>query len=153
MPRCARRRTVRFRGPLTGGPRHHPQEPHMLRSLLVRWIVVAIAFAITAGLLDGMDLSGGVTGALWIALVFGIVNAVIGTVLRILTLPLTVITLGLFSIIVNAFLLVIVDAISSDLTIDSFFWTAIWAAIILSFVGVIVDVLIRAILPGQRSRR
>jgi len=78
---------------------------------------------------------------------------VIGTVLRILTLPLTVITLGLFSIIVNAFLLVIVDAISSDLTIDSFFWTAIWAAIILSFVGVIVDVLIRAILPGQRSRR
>jgi putative membrane protein len=125
----------------------------MLRSLLVRWIVVAIAFAITAGLLDGMDLSGGVTGALWIALVFGIVNAVIGTVLRILTLPLTVITLGLFSIIVNAFLLVIVDAISSDLTIDSFFWTAIWAAIILSFVGVIVDVLIRAILPGQRSRR
>jgi putative membrane protein len=125
----------------------------MLRSLLVRWIVVAIAFAVTAGLLDGMDLSGGVTGALWIALVFGIVNAVIGTVLRILTLPLTVITLGLFSIIVNAFLLVIVDAISSDLTIDSFFWTAIWAAIILSFVGVIVDVLIRAILPGQRSRR
>ena len=125
----------------------------MLRSLLVRWIVVAIAFAITAGLLDGMDLSGGVTGALWIALVFGIVNAVIGTVLRILTLPLTVITLGLFSIIVNAFLLVIVDATSSDLTIDSFFWTAIWAAIILSFVGVIVDVLIRAILPGQRSRR
>ena len=125
----------------------------MLRSLLVRWIVVAIAFAITAGLLDGMDLSGGVTGALWIALVFGIVNAVIGTVLRILTLPLTVITLGLFSIIVNAFLLVIVDAISSDLTIDSFFWTAIWAAIILSFVGVIVDVVIRAILPGQRSRR
>ena len=125
----------------------------MLRSLLVRWIVVAIAFAITAGLLDGMDLSGGVTGALWIALVFGIVNAVIGTVLRILTLPLTVITLGLFSIIVNAFLLVIVDAISDDLTIDSFFWTAIWAAIILSFAGVIVDVLIRAILPGQRSRR
>ena len=125
----------------------------MLRSLLVRWIVVAIAFAITAGLLDGMDLSGGVTGALWIALVFGIVNAVIGTVLRILTLPLTVITLGLFSIIVNAFLLVIVDAISSDLTIDSFFWTAIWAAIILSFAGVIVDVLIRAILPGQQSRR
>ena len=125
----------------------------MLRSLLVRWVVIAIAFWVTAAILDGMDLSGGVAGALWVALLFGIVNAVIGTVLRILTLPLTVLTLGLFSIIVNAFLLVIVDAISSDLTIDSFFWTAIWAAIILSFVGVIVDVLIRAILPGQRSRR
>ena len=124
----------------------------MLRSLLVRWAVVAIAFWITAGILDGMELSGGITGALWVALLFGIVNALIGTVLRILTLPLTVITLGLFSIIVNAFLLVIVDAITGDLTIDSFFWTAILAALILSFVGVLIDVAIRAILPGKAAR-
>ena len=124
----------------------------MLRSLLVRWAVIAIAFWITAAILDGMDLTGGVTGALWVALLFGIVNAVIGTVLRILTLPLTVLTLGLFSIVVNAFLLVIVDAITGDLTIDSFFWTAILAALILSFVGVLVDVVIRALVPGTRSR-
>jgi putative membrane protein len=124
----------------------------MLRSLLVRWAVVAIAFWITAAILDGMKLSGGITGVLWVALLFGIVNAVIGTVLRILTLPLTVITLGLFSIVVNAFLLVIVDAITGDLTIDSFFWTAILAALILSFAGVLVDVVIRAILPGGGAR-
>ena len=124
----------------------------MLRSLLVRWVVIAIAFWITAALLDGMTLSGGVTGALWVALLFGIVNAVIGTVLRILTLPLTVLTLGLFSIIVNAFLLVIVDAITSDLSIDSFFWTAILAVLILSVVGVLIDVVIRALVPGTRSR-
>ena len=124
----------------------------MLRSLLVRWVVIAIAFWVTAAILDGMDLSGGVAGALWVALLFGIVNAVIGTVLRILTLPLTVLTLGLFSIIVNAFLLVIVDAITSDLSIDSFFWTAILAALILSVVGVLIDVVIRALVPGTRSR-
>jgi putative membrane protein len=124
----------------------------MLRSLLVRWVVVAIAFWITAGILDGMELSGGITGALWVALLFGIVNAVIGTVLRILTLPLTVITLGLFAVVVNAFLLVIVDAITSDLTIDSFFWTAILAALILAVVGVLIDVVLGAILPGRRGR-
>lgn len=124
----------------------------MLRSLLVRWTVVAIAFWITAAILDGMELSGGVTGVLWVALLFGVVNAVIGTVLRILTLPLTVITLGLFSIVVNAFLLVIVDAITGDLTIDSFFWTAILAALILSFVGVFVDLAVGAVVPGKRSR-
>jgi len=124
----------------------------MLRSLLVRWVVIAIAFWVTAAILDGMDLSGGVAGALWVALLFGIVNAVIGTVLRILTLPLTVLTLGLFSIIVNAFLLVIVDAITSDLSIDSFFWTAILATLILSVVGVLIDVVIRALVPGTRSR-
>jgi putative membrane protein len=124
----------------------------MLRSLLVRWAVVAIAFWVTAAILDGMDLTGGVTGALWVALLFGIVNAVIGTVLRILTLPLTVITLGLFSIIVNAYLLVIVDAITGDLTIDSFFWTAILAALILSFVGVLIDVVIGVLVPGKDTR-
>jgi len=120
----------------------------MLRSLLVRWAVIAIAFWVTAAILDGMELSGGVVGVLWVALLFGIVNAVIGTILRILTLPLTVLTLGLFSIVVNAFLLVIVDAITGDLTIDSFFWTAILAALILSFVGVLIDVVIGVLVPG-----
>ena len=122
----------------------------MLRSLIVRWIVIAIAFGITAWLLDGMDVSGGVTGALWVALIFGVVNAVIGTVVRIITLPLTVLTLGLFSILVNAFLLWLVDAITNDLTIDSFFWTTIWAALILAFTVVIVDFVLGKALPGGR---
>jgi putative membrane protein len=124
----------------------------MLRSLIVRWVVIAIAFGITAWLLDGVYVSGGVTGALWVALIFGIVNAVIGTFLRIITLPLTVLTLGLFSIVVNAFLLWLVDAITSDLTIDSFFWTTIWAALILAFTVVIVDFVLGKALPGGRRR-
>ena len=102
-------------------------------------VVVAAAFAITSWLLSGMSVSGGVFAYLWIALLFGIINAILGTILRILTLPLTVLTLGLFSIIVNAVLLQITDALSSHLTIDHFFWTAIWAAIILSVVTVILE--------------
>ena len=83
----------------------------MLRAILVRWAVVAAAFAITAWLIDGMTISGGVTAYLWLALLFGIVNAFIGTIIRILTLPLTILTLGLFSIVVNAFVLVITDSL------------------------------------------
>lgn len=108
----------------------------MLRSLLISWVLMAAAFAITAWLLTGVDISGGFGSYLWIALLFGVINAVIGTILRILTLPLTILTLGLFSIVVNAVLLSITDAVSDDLTIDHFFWTAIWAALILSFVSV-----------------
>ena len=108
----------------------------MLRSLLISWALMAAAFAITAWLLSGLEISGGFGSYLWIALLFGVINAVIGTFLRIITLPLTILTLGLFSIVVNAVLLNIIDAISSRLTIDSFFWTAIWAALILSFVSV-----------------
>ena len=114
----------------------------MLRSLLISWALMAAAFAITAWLLTGMDISGGFGSYLWIALLFGVINAVIGTFLRIITLPLTILTLGLFSIVINAVLLNITDAISDDLTIDSFFWTAIWAALILAFVSVCLHLIL-----------
>jgi putative membrane protein len=114
----------------------------VLRSFITYLVVVAAAFAITSWLLTGMNVSGGVFSYLWVALIFGIVNAVIGTILRIITLPLTLLTLGLFSIIVNALLLDITDAITSHLTIDHFWWTAIWGALILSFVTVMLQVIL-----------
>ena len=61
----------------------------MLLYLLLRWALIAVAFAITASLLSGMDVSGGFWGYLWVSALFGIVNAVLGTLLRIITLPLT----------------------------------------------------------------
>ena len=117
----------------------------MLAYLLIRWAVLAGAFAITAWILSGVDVSGGAWGYIWVSALFGIVNAIIGTVLRILTLPLTLLTLGLFSIIVNALLLQITDGITDNLTIDEFWWTAIWAAIILSIAVVIIDLVLGSI--------
>ena len=117
----------------------------MLKNLVVSWLVMAAAFAVTAWLLHGMEVSGGFFSYLWIALVFGVVNAVVGTILRILTFPLIILTLGLFSVIVNALLLELTDAITSDLTIDHFWWTAIWAALILGFVSVILGAIAGAL--------
>ena len=116
----------------------------MLLTLLIRWVILAFAFAITSWLLSGMDVSGGFWAYLWIAALFGIVNAVLGTLLRLLTLPLMIITLGLFSIVINAAMLEVIDAISSHLTIDDFFWTAIWAAIIIALVAVILDLIVES---------
>jgi putative membrane protein len=121
----------------------------VLVSLLIRWAVLAAAFAVTAWLLDGVDVSGGFWGYLWVSALFGIVNVLIGTILRILTLPLMLLTLGLFSILVNAFLLQITDGISDNFTIDEFWWTAIWAAIILSIVSVILDMIARTALASK----
>jgi putative membrane protein len=112
---------------------------------------MAAAFAITAWLLSGLEISGGFVSYLWIALLFGVVNAIIGTFLRIITLPLTILTLGLFAIVVNAVLLEIVDAISSRLTIDSFFWTAIWAALILAFASVCLQFAASALLKPNST--
>jgi putative membrane protein len=118
----------------------------VIRFLLIGWAVLALAFAVTSWLLDGMDVSGGVWGYIWVSALFGLVNAIVGTILRILTFPLMVLTLGLFSIVVNALLLELTDAITDHLTIDEFFWTAIWAAIILSIVSVVLELVVRAVL-------
>jgi putative membrane protein len=118
----------------------------VLATLLIRWAVLAAAFAVTAWLLSGVDVSGGAWGYIWVSLLFGIVNLFIGTILRILTLPLTLLTFGLFLIIVNALLLEITDGLSSHLTIDDFFWTAILAAIILSLATMLLDWAVRSVL-------
>lgn len=123
----------------------------MVRAMLIAWLVVAAAFAVTARLIDGMTITGGAVDYLWLALLFGFVNALIGTILRILTLPLLVLTLGLFSIVVNAIVLAITDSLSSSLSIDSFFWTAIWAAIVLSVVSTLLGLMMRPLVRPQAA--
>lgn len=120
--------------------------PGVLATLLVTWVVVAVAFGITSWLLPGMDVSGGLGSYLWVSALFGLVNAVVGTILRRLTLPFTLLTLGLFSLIITAILLSITDALTDSLSIDEFFWTAIWAAIILAFVTVFLEAAALALL-------
>ena len=123
----------------------------MLVAFLIGWALLAVAFAITTWLLDGMDITGGFWGYVWVSAIFGIVNAIIGTILRILTLPLTILTLGLSALLVNAGLLAITDALTDRLTIDEFWWTAIWAAIILALVSLVLEVLVAGFL--RRDRR
>jgi putative membrane protein len=118
---------------------------------LLGWAVLAAAFAVTGWLLSGMDVSGGVWGYIWVSAIFGLVNAVIGTFLRIVTLPFRLVTLGLISLLVNAVLLSITDALTDHLSIDEFFWTAIWAAIILAIVTVVLQVMVQALfMKGAR---
>ena len=117
----------------------------ILRGLVIRLAIIAIAFAVTAKLLGGMSINGGVWGYIWVSALFAIINVLLGTFLRIITLPLTVITLGLFLIVVNAIVLEVTDALTKDLSIDSFFWTAIWASIIMSVTTVVLEYAFRGI--------
>lgn len=114
-----------------------------MRNLLISWLIIALAFAVTAWLLGGVEINGGVWGYIWVSALFGIVNTIVGSILRLLTLPLTVITLGLFLIVVNAIVLEITDVLTHDLTINSFFWDAIWASIIMSVATVILQYALR----------
>ncbi|WP_083410487.1 phage holin family protein [Mycolicibacterium rutilum] len=75
-----------------------------------------------------------------VAVIFGLVNAIIKPIVQIISIPLYIVTLGLFHIVINAFMLWITSWITEHTThwglfIDDFWWTAIWAAIVLSIVS------------------
>ncbi len=107
-------------------------------SLLIKLLVSAGAFWLVAYLLPGVDVRDGVVNYLVIAVIFGLVNAFIGPVLRVLSFPLTLATLGLFRIIVNAALVGITAALTSRLEIDGFV-TAVLAALIISAITWVAD--------------
>jgi putative membrane protein len=123
----------------------------MIATLFIRLLITGASFAVAAAILSGMEVSGGFGALLWISVVFGLVNAIIGTVLHVLTFPLTLLTLGLFAIVVNAALLKITDSLTSHLTIDEFWWTAIWATLIISIVSVVLDGIIVRFRNGRRE--
>jgi putative membrane protein len=78
---------------------------------------------------------------LWIGLIFGVVNAIVGPLLRLLSLPFVVLTLGLFLLVVNAALLGLTAALSDRLTVDGF-GTAVLGGLILAVVGWLADQLL-----------
>jgi len=103
----------------------------MLKQAILVWIVLAVAIAITAELVPSVDVDGGILTLLWVAFLFGLVNAIIGPVLHLLALPITVVTFGLFALVVNGVLLALTAGLSSGLNVGGFF-ACIVAALLIS---------------------
>jgi len=108
-----------------------------LMQLLLRWLLNTIALFIVVNVVPGF--SGGTIVTLAIAAaVLGLLNAIVRPILVLLTLPLTVITLGLFLIVLNAIMLELTDMLVPGFAIASFGW-AIVGAIVLSLVSLITN--------------
>ncbi len=113
-------------------------------------VILAAAFYVLTkyDVLPGLNVvenPEGVLGAfgtyLWIGLLFGVVNAIVGPILRLLSLPFVVLTLGLFLLVVNAALLGLTALLTDRLTIDGF-WTALIGGLILALVSWAADQLL-----------
>ena len=113
----------------------------MLKQLIFVWVVTAVAIAGAAALVPSVDLDGGVGTLLWVALLFGLVNGLIGPLLHLISLPLTLITFGLFGLVVNGALLALTAGLSDSLDVGGFLATIVAAVVIavieavLGFVG------------------
>jgi len=114
--------------------------------LLVRWAALALSFWVATALIPGIDVKGGFTTYLWVALLFGLLNATLGSLLKLLTLPAVIITLGLFLVVVNASMLMLVARWNDKLEVENF-WSAIFAAIIISVVTRLVSTVGKKALP------
>jgi putative membrane protein len=116
-------------------------EVTVLVYLAVRWVLLAAAIGLTAWLLPGFEVEGGVLTYLWVAVIFSFVNVILGPLLHLLSLPITLITFGLFALVVNAALVGITAWISDDLSIDGF-WPAFFAAILISVFSFVLRLLV-----------
>ena len=104
--------------------------------LLVNWLLSAISLLIVARFVPGFYVSG-LVAALIAALIIGLVNATLGLFLKIVTLPLTILTLGIFWFVINGLMLVLASALAPGFEIRGF-WPAFWGAIILSLVNMVL---------------
>ncbi len=116
----------------------------------IKVVILAAAFFVLTkyDVLDGLNVQENPDGPLgiygtylWIGLIFGVVNAVVGPILRLLSLPFVLLTLGLFLIVINAALLGLTALLTDRLTIDGF-GTALIGGLILAVVGWVADQLL-----------
>jgi putative membrane protein len=102
--------------------------------IILRVLINAVALWAAASLLDGIELSSRLVTVLIVAAIFGLVNAFLKPITKLLTFPITVLTLGLFTLVVNAAMLQITDALSGGLEVTGF-WTSIAGGIVISIVS------------------
>ena len=108
--------------------------------LIIHWLLSALSLLLVAHLVPGIELRGFGT-ALVAAVVFGLVNATLGFILKILTLPLTIVTFGLFLFVINAVMLKLAAALVPGFAVEGFV-PALLGAIILSAISFVLRFLV-----------
>lgn len=119
---------------------------------VMRIVVTAIALWAATRLVSGITFHGNWLGLAGVALVFGVLNSIVRPVLGFLTFPLLIITLGLFTFVLNAVMLLLTSALASTFGLDFHvdgFWAAFWGAIVIG----IVSFLLSMFLPDADRHR
>jgi len=101
--------------------------------LLIRWAVLAFSMWIATLVVPGITVDGGITTYLWVALLFGLINSVFGSIIKVLTFPVSIVTFGLFLFVVNAAMLSLTARWSEKLEVTGF-WSALLASLIISVI-------------------
>src|ERR671918_2469873 len=125
-----------------------------MTKFILRWVINAIGLYLAVLLLPGIDLRSGLVSIIWLALIFGLVNALFRPLLQFLTCPLIILTLGLFTLVINSFLFWLTSVIgqSFDLGLiinEPVWWNAFLGGLVVSIVSVVLTMILKDELKGK----
>ncbi len=107
---------------------------------IIRWALNVLGIIFAAFIIEGFNVT--IPGAIVGSIVLGIVNAIIRPIIILLTLPINVVTLGLFTLVINGFMLWMTSGIVKGFDVTGF-WVAILAALVISIISVVISWLIK----------
>ena len=110
--------------------------------LVIRWAILAGSFWVTTLIVSGIQIKSGAWNYFWVAALFGIINTLLGSILKLFTLPAVILTFGLFAFVINAAMLMLTDRWSDVITIDRF-TSALIGSFILSIVSGIANKIVK----------
>lgn len=124
-----------------------------MTKFVIRWLINAVALYAAVWIVPGIEYLGSWTGILWLALIIGLLNALVRPLLKFLTCPLIILTLGLFTLVINTAMLLLTRTIGQSLgiglTVDGF-WSALLGSLVMSIVSVIMSVIFHNELKGKK---
>ncbi|WP_097651753.1 phage holin family protein [Candidatus Chloroploca asiatica] len=121
-----------------------PEQRPAWQQLLLRWMISSLGIFAAVWIVPGIEFSGPGWHIGIVALVFGLLNALLRPLLYLLTCPLVILTLGLFGLVINAVLLGLTSALADQIGISFFidgFWPAFWGGLVISLITTILSFL------------
>lgn len=117
-----------------------------MTKFIFRWLINAVALYAAVWIVPGIGYTGDWMGILWLALIFGLLNALVRPLLKFLTCPLIILTLGLFTFVINTAMLMLTSSVGQSFgiafTVDGF-WSALLGSLVMSVVSIIMSVIFR----------
>lgn len=126
-----------------------------MTNFFIRWVINAVALYVAVLIVPGINFGGEWTDLLWVALIFGLLNALVRPLLKLLTFPLIILTLGLFTILINAVMLLLTSRIGQSFNLDfsvDGFWTALLGSLVISLVSVVMSTILREDRKNRKSK-
>ncbi|HNT44199.1 MAG TPA: phage holin family protein [Syntrophorhabdaceae bacterium] len=109
--------------------------------LLLKWLIMAASIIIAAYFIPGVRV-GSFFSALWVALFLGVVNILVRPVLILITLPINILTLGLFTFVINAVLVLLASSVIKGFEVAGFWWALLYS-VVLSLVNYVINLIVQ----------